>query len=105
MAPRSPVIQIIIRKEDALLPAMFNLLYSSANQQLLENNFCNQYSHYEKFWTIFVMNGSHYVPTTKSTLFAVSKDEWDTKEGTDKSMKNPCSFVPLLPCSFAPLLL
>jgi len=31
------------------------------------------------------MNGSH---TTKSTPFAVSKDEWDTKEGTSKSMKN-----------------
>jgi len=26
--------------------------------------------------------------TTKSTLFSVSKDEWDTKEDTDKSMKN-----------------
>jgi len=26
--------------------------------------------------------------TTKSTLFTVSKDEWDTKEGTVKSMEN-----------------
>ena len=26
--------------------------------------------------------------TTKSTLFAISKDEWDTKEDTGKSMKN-----------------
>ena len=26
--------------------------------------------------------------TAKSTLFAVSKDEWDTKEDTSKSMKN-----------------
>jgi len=26
--------------------------------------------------------------TTKSTLFTVSKDEWDTKEGTGKSLKN-----------------
>ena len=26
--------------------------------------------------------------TTKSPLFAVSKDEWDTKEDTGKSMKN-----------------
>ena len=26
--------------------------------------------------------------TTKLTLFAVSKDDWDTKEDTDKSMKN-----------------
>jgi len=28
------------------------------------------------------------MPTTKLTLFMVSKDEWDTKEGTGKSMKN-----------------
>jgi len=26
--------------------------------------------------------------TTKSTLFAVKIDEWDTKEDTGKSMKN-----------------
>jgi len=26
--------------------------------------------------------------TTKSTPFVVSKDEWDTKEGPGKSMKN-----------------
>jgi len=26
--------------------------------------------------------------TTTSTLFVVSKDEWDTKEGTGKPMKN-----------------
>ena len=26
--------------------------------------------------------------TAKSTLFAVSKDEWDIKEDTGKSMKN-----------------
>jgi len=28
------------------------------------------------------------MPTTKLTLLAVSKDEWDTKEGPCKSMKN-----------------
>jgi len=28
------------------------------------------------------------VPTTKLTLFVVSKDEWNTKEDTGKSMKN-----------------
>jgi len=47
------------------------------------------------------MNGSHHVPITKSTLFVVSKDEWDTKEGTGNSMKNAlskqqCSKRPLL---------
>jgi len=28
------------------------------------------------------------MPTTKSIPFVVSKDEWDTKEGPGKSMKN-----------------
>jgi len=28
------------------------------------------------------------VPTTKSIVFMVNKDEWDTKEGRGKSMKN-----------------
>jgi len=28
------------------------------------------------------------VPTTKSTLLVVSKDEWDTMKDTGKSMKN-----------------
>jgi len=38
--------------------------------------------------TISVTNGSHHVPTTKSKLFMVNKDKWDTKEGRGKSMKN-----------------
>jgi len=33
------------------------------------------------------MNGGYHMPTTKSTLFTVSKDEWDTKEGTGKSWR------------------
>jgi len=28
------------------------------------------------------------MPTMKSTLFVVSKDEWDTKEGSGKLTKN-----------------
>jgi len=36
---------------------------------------------------ISVTNESHHVSTTKSTLFVVNKDEWDTKEDTGKSMK------------------
>ena len=35
------------------------------------------------------MNGSHALRATAvSTPFAVSKDEWDTKENPGKSMKN-----------------
>ena len=36
----------------------------------------------------FHYEGKPSCATTKSTLFAVSKDEWDTKEDTGKSMKN-----------------
>jgi len=41
-----------------------------------------------KIWMIFITKGSHHVPTTKLTLFTVSKDEWDKKEDAGKSMKN-----------------
>jgi len=40
---------------------------------------------------ISFMKGSHHVihsSTTKSTLFTVNKDKWDTKEGTGKSTRN-----------------
>jgi len=30
--------------------------------------------------------------TTKSTLFTVSKDEWNTKEDTGKSLKNALAY-------------
>ena len=36
----------------------------------------------------FCYKGKPSCATTKLTLFAVSKDEWDTKEDTSKSMKN-----------------
>ena len=36
----------------------------------------------------FCYEGKLSRATAKSTLFTVSKDEWDTKEDTGKSMKN-----------------
>ena len=36
----------------------------------------------------FHFEGKSSCTTAKSTLFTVSKDEWDTKEDTGKSMKN-----------------
>jgi len=80
-----PTYVFIICKEDASLPVMFNPLCSSMNQQLFKKNFCNQSSHYENCRRF---NGSHHVSTTKSTLFMVNKNEWYTKEGRGKSMKN-----------------
>jgi len=37
---------------------------------------------------ISIVKGSHHVPTTKLILFAVSKDEWPTKEDIGMSIKN-----------------
>ena len=60
---------------------MFNLLHSSTNQELFEKHLCNQDSNYEQF--CYAKKA-----ITKSTLFAVSEEEWDTKEDTGKCMKN-----------------
>jgi len=38
--------------------------------------------------TIFITNGNHHMPTTNQHFFTMSKDNWDTKECTGKSMKN-----------------
>jgi len=76
-----PTYVFIIWKEDASLSAMFNPLYSSMNQQLFKKNFCNQSSPYENSgWFPFQMEAYHN--------FVVSKDQWEAKEGTAKSMKN-----------------
>jgi len=80
-----PTYVFIIWKEDALFTAMFNLLCSSTNQQLFKKNFCNHYENYR--WFPLQMESIVYLPT-KLTLFMESRDEWDTKEGTGKSMKN-----------------
>ena len=66
---------------------MFNPLHSNTNQELLEKRLCNQNSHYENTDDFrFEEKPSH--ARAKSTPFPVSKDEWDTKEDTGKSMKN-----------------
>ena len=67
-----------------LLSAMFNPLHSITNPES---------SSAIKVATMkntddFCYEGKPSRATTKSTLFTVSKDEWDTKEDTGKSTKN-----------------
>ena len=66
---------------------MFNPLHNILIQELFEKHLCNQNRHYEKDGR-FLLQRKPSNATAKSTLFAVSKDEWDTKEDTGKSMKN-----------------
>ena len=42
-------INFCLKSHYAPLSIMFNLLHSSTNQQLLENDLCNQISHYKKY--------------------------------------------------------
>jgi len=52
--------------------------------ELFKKHLCNQNSHYEKH---LLCKGSHHV-VPPNQHFTVSKDEWNTKEGTGKLMKN-----------------
>ena len=66
---------------------MLNLLHSSTNQELFEKQLCILGSHYKNA-NDFCYTKEAIMCNTKSTLFTFSKDEWDTKEDTSKSMKN-----------------
>ena len=65
----------------ALLLAMFKLLYSSTNQKLFEKHQNGAYGKHGQ------LKGNPSHATTRSTPYFVSKNEWNTKEGTGKSMK------------------
>ena len=67
---------------------MFNPLLSITNQKLYFKNTSAIEVATMKNTDDFRYEGKPSRATTKSTLFAVSKDEWDTKEDTGTSMKN-----------------
>jgi len=72
----------MVWKEDALLPAMFNPLCSSTNQQLFKKNFCNQSSQITDDFC------NKWKPSRAYHKINSEQNEWDTKEGRGKSMKN-----------------
>jgi len=61
---------------------MLRPLYNSMNQQLFEKKRCNQISHHENYGQFLLQ-----MEATKLTIFVVSKDEWDTNDSTNKSIK------------------
>ena len=62
---------------------MFNPLHSSTNQEQFEKTSAIKIATM-KNTDDFRYEGKPSCATTKSTPFAVSKDEWDTKEDTGK---------------------
>jgi len=88
MVTRAPVIVWNRSIHCPSLSAMFNSLHSSTNQEIFEKHLCNKSSHYEKYRQFLITQRKPLCATTKLTLFTVSKDEWNTKEDTGKSLKN-----------------
>jgi len=87
-ASRTWVYQLLPEKQSShytSLPAEFNPLPPTVDWEVFEKQLCDQNRKYRKF-SITKRKPSH--ATTESTLFAVSKDEWNIKEGTGKFMKN-----------------
>jgi len=69
---------------------MFDSLHSSTtSQELFEKHLCNQGGHCEKYGQFLI--ATQRKPSNASTKlmpFTVSKDELNTKEDTEKSLKN-----------------
>jgi len=82
---RAPHLRIYRLKRRRFVTSYVQPIMQQYKSTLFKKNFCNQSSHYENYGRF---NGSHHMPTTKSTLFVVNKDEWYTKEGRSNSMKN-----------------
>jgi len=89
MVPRAPVIVWNWSIHYPSLSAMFDSLHSSMSHEVFEKHLCNKSSHYEKSdYFSFRRQRKPSCATTKLMLFIVSKDEWNTKEDTGKSLKN-----------------
>jgi len=71
-------------------PLSFSVSYVRfvTQQEVFEKHLCNKSSHYEKYRRFLVTQRKPSHITTKLMLFSVSKDEWNTKEDTGKSLKN-----------------
>jgi len=72
---------VIIWKEDTSMSIQH---YKSTTGLCIQSSHCTVW----KLLTISVTNWSHHVPTTKSILFVVSQDKWDTKKALVSPMKN-----------------
>ena len=80
MAPHAPVINNHLKSE-ASITLRCQLRSTGYTALRIKNYSKSTCSH-------FRCEGKPSRSTAKSTLFAASKDEWDTKEDTGKSMKN-----------------
>ena len=91
MALHAPAINYHLKSEVSI---MLRCQLCSTRHTALQIKNClkstsgNQSSHYILNMDDFRYKGKLSCATTKLIPFAVSKDEWDTKEDTGKSMKN-----------------
>ena len=67
-----------LKSEVSSLSAMVNPLHNITNQELFKKHLSNQSIATMKITDNFHYNGKPSCTTAKSTLFTVSKDEWDS---------------------------
>jgi len=80
----APFILIIVWK----VKYLFITFYCQRHSTRYTAVWINNYFHYERSGYDFCFKRNPSRATAKSTLFTVSKDEWDTKEDIGKSTKN-----------------
>ena len=90
MVPCAPATNYCLKSEVSIT---LRCWLCSTHYTALRIKNCSKSASAIKVATTKNMDGFHYegkpsCATAKSTPFAVSKDEWDTKEDTGKSMKN-----------------
>jgi len=86
MTPCTPLTYLLSEKK------IFCCQLCSTHYAAVQINNCIKRTSAIKVVTMKITDNFHFEwkpsYTTKSTLFMESKDEWDTNEGTSKSMKN-----------------
>ena len=75
------------QKVKYLLHFVVGYVHSNTNQELFKKHLWYHNSHYEKYGR-FLLRREPITCYRQVDTFIVSKDEWDTKEDTGKSMKN-----------------
>ena len=89
IVPHAPVISIIVWKwciHNASFTAIFDLLHSSTNWELIKKHLCNQSSHYEKYqWCC-----AHQISFEKWSIYCASSSIQPTAQINNFLKKHLC---------------
>ena len=89
IVPRTPQLSSETEVSIALLYQLCSTYYTAVRiKKSLKSTSVLKVATMKNYVWFLITQSKPLRATTKSTLFTVSKDEWNTKEGTGKSLKN-----------------